>query len=65
VTPGRQDVADLDHVGAAVGELDGDDDVGTDRQRCAGHDPLRGARREGDDVGAPGGDVVGHGQPDR
>ena len=63
--PRRQDVADLDDVGAAVGELDRDDDVGAGGQRGAGHDPLHGARGEGDDVGAPGRDVVGDRQPDR
>ena len=62
---GRGCVPDLDDVGAAVGELDRDDDVGAGREGGAGHDPVDGARRQGDDVGAPGRDVLGDGQPHR
>ena len=55
--------ADLHDVGARVGQLDRDDDVGAVGQRRAGHDPLHRARLERADVGAAGRDVVGHGHP--
>ena len=54
--------ADLDDVHRGVGRFHGDHRVRPGRYRRAGHDPVRGSRLQCQRIGAPGRNVLGHGQ---